>query len=60
MQKTFIKFSPKRLDENEILDIIENYGINNSSLETNYTKHVNESPWLITVHVNSIEITAEA
>ena len=58
MVKSIIRHLPKRLNENDIIDIIENYGINNDSL-TEYIKHVNEVPWLIKIEVIPFKISSK-
>ena len=49
MVKSIIRHSPKRLNENNIIDIIENYGIDSDSLKSKFIKHENEVPWLIKI-----------
>lgn len=60
MHETIIAYSSKELSENDILNIIKNYGTDNDSLKREYTEHNNEVQWLITITVNSTEATSEA
>ena len=60
MVKSIIRHSPKRLNENDIIDIIENYGTDNDSLRNEYIKHENEVPWLIKIEVIPFEISSKA
>jgi len=59
MVKSIIRHSPKKLNENDIINIIENYGINNDSL-TEYIKYYNEVPWLIKIEVIPFKISSKS
>lgn len=60
MVKSIIRHSPKKLDENDIIDIIEGYGTNNDSLRHEYIKHHNEVPWLIKIEVIPFKISSKS
>jgi len=47
-----IRYAPKKLTIDEILAIIQGYGVNNDSLTVDCIEHENENPWAIKINVS--------